>query len=500
MNKFLYKAKIMFGAFLAMAMLLPVGAMNAAFAIDDSLVRNPEDVTLSDGVVLSKTAKAVENKTNFWDVTLRVEMPQVLTTSDTVIVIDKSWSMAKNGSGKMKKAKAAAKSLAAQLLSGGNTTNRVALVSFEYYVTVHEFDEGVFTMNYSDVASKIDGLKADGGTFTQAAIHRATEVLADSDADIKNIVLLSDGVPTHNYYMYYPDDYLVDGGPGKWEYEKQTGENIPESAFNYDVSGGAGNEMWYRYDSIRIKNLSEGTSYYEYHYYNSGNCAIAEAEYYKNKNDGELYTVALDMDEKGNAVLAKIASPGKAYIANEDDLSAIFEQIGGRIISDASKPAIVNDVMGGGIVVSSESSVGEAGAESIEWTPEFIYDADTDRYVAEMTYRVEASEEILEYIDEEGFAPLNRIATITYGSGKNAEFPVPMVKPLFEKTVRNVSEPEDGYGQVGPEKVAKAPEAGKYNHTSQNIKNYVGVNIAVGIVVASVVMLMVEIVALRKRR
>lgn len=500
MFNFLHKAKILFGIFLAVTLVSSTGVMNTAFAVDDLTVRNPEDVTLPDGVVLSKTAQAVDGKVNSWDVTLRVEMPWASTTSDTVIVIDKSWSMAKNGSGKMRKAKVAAKSLAKQLLTESNTVNRVALVSFEYYTTVHKFDDGAFSTNYADVASTIDGLRADGGTFTQAAIRDAAGLLADSDADIKNIVLLSDGVPTQNYFMYHPDDYLVDGGPGKSEYEKQTSETVPESAFNYDTYGGARNEMWYEYGDVKIGESSRGTAYYEQHYYNSGNCAIAEAGYYKGNVNGELYTVALDMNEAGNAVLAKIASPGKAYVANEDDLSAIFEQIGGRIISDVSKPAMVNDIMGGGIIMSNESATDETEAEFIEWTPEFIYDVDRDKYVAETMYRVEANEDILKYADEEGFAPLNKIATITYGFGKNAEFPVPMVKPVFEKTNWGVLNPEEGYGQAGPEMAAKTPDTGNSGHTNQNERNYAGVSIAAVVAMTLIAMLTVEIAVFRKRR
>ena len=500
MNEFLHKAKIVLGVFLVATMLLSIITINDTSVLADTTVRNPQDVILSDGVVLSKTAKSVDEKVNSWDVTLRVEMPWASTTSDTVIVIDKSWSMVKNGSGKMKEAKKAAKSLAEQLLPEGNTTNRVALISFEYYITVHEFGDDFFTTSYSDVASEIDGLQADGGTFTQAAIREATKLLVDSDADIKNIVLLSDGVPTSNYYIYTPDDYLVDGGPGRSEHEKQISEDVPESAFNYDLSGGAGYEMWYSYSGLEIREPSKGTSYYERHYYNSGNCAIAEARFYKEKTNGELYTVALDMNEEGNDVLSKIASPGKAYVASEGDLSAKFEQIGGRIISDVSEPAVVNDLMGDGIVVSSELTANKIKTDSIEWTPEFTYDASIDKYVAEMTYRVEANETVLKYIDDDGFAPLNKKATIAYGAGKSADFPVPMAKPIFEKATEGILESGDGYGQMDLDVTTKAPETGRNGYTGENERNYAGISIAVAIAMASVVMLAVEIVIFKQRR
>ena len=179
MNKFFKGAKAAVGVILAVAVALPTGLIDMVSAASDAAIKNPEDVTLADGVVLSKTAKAVDGAVNTWDVTLRVESPKTSTTSDTVIIIDRSGSMEGE---KMSKAKEAAKTLAKQLLSAGNTANRVAVVSFAGDI---ETNVG-FSDSYTTVAGAIDGLEADGGTYTQAAIRAAADLLGTSTANTKN--------------------------------------------------------------------------------------------------------------------------------------------------------------------------------------------------------------------------------------------------------------------------------------------------------------------------
>ena len=67
---------------------IPVMASDAV-----TTVQNEPSVELEDGVVLSKTVKSVEGYANKWEVKLRIEAPITKTTSDTVLVIDRSGSM-----------------------------------------------------------------------------------------------------------------------------------------------------------------------------------------------------------------------------------------------------------------------------------------------------------------------------------------------------------------------------------------------------------------------
>lgn len=417
------RAKVTVGIVVAAAMVATSMVGDIAVAVS-ATIKNPEANILDNGAVLSKTAKPAEGEINAWDVTMRIESPEVMTTSDTVVVIDVSGSMEKDN--RMARAKEAAKALTAELLSDGNVANRVALLSFANRTKV----ESDFTTDYDAVATKIDNLKASGGTFTQSAIHKAAELLEDSTADIENIIVLSDGKPTYNYAMYEPDLYSVDGGPGMYTVnkEKQTSTDVPMSAFDYDSPEiGAGNSIWKEYKTeydLTVKN------YYHY-FYNSGNCAIAEAGYYKAKGKGGVYTVALGEgdSELFTEILEQIASPGKAYTATVEDVKEIFEQIAGRITA-AVNTEQVRDELNDGLRIANDSGTGIANARSLEWKPEFVYDAETNKYVAEITERVEADEGILESMDSEGFAPTSKTTTLVYGGGKTAEFPTPMVKPV----------------------------------------------------------------------
>ena len=142
-------------------------------------------------VKLSKTATPVSGMVNTWDVTVRVEGKDTTKTSDIVLVIDRSGSMKDNN--RMVRAKEAAKQFVSTLLPDEHT--RIAIVSFAKRASTNQ----LLTNDANKLNDAIDGLKADGGTFTQAGIRQAESILANSTADVKNIVLLSDGKPTYSY-------------------------------------------------------------------------------------------------------------------------------------------------------------------------------------------------------------------------------------------------------------------------------------------------------------
>lgn len=434
---------------LALALTIPVGAIDVVSAIDnDAIVINPE-ARVVDGVTLSNTAKSVDGVANVWDITLKVEASEAWVDSDTVIVIDKSGSMldGEGQSNKMLRAKEAAKTLAKRLLEDSNTINRVAVVSFASKVNV----DSDFTGDYDEVASKINGLKAkaDTGTFTQAGINTAAQLLESSTANNRNMVLLSDGAPTYNYAITNPSDYLIDGGPGLSEFEKQTSTEVPKSAFKYNGVAGSGRSVLGLYESVVVGTaIGTGGRPYnilEYHYYNSGNCAIAEAGFFKESGIGDLYTVALDGGETGEEILEKIASAGKAYSTpSVDKLDVIFSQIAGNILSEIQVKNVVSE-MGQGIKIASDSEYGVAGASSLEWSPSLKYDRGLGKYADEVTYRVEANSNILDSLDEEGYAPLNTNVSLNNTGNRGASFLTPKVKP----TVINISKELEGQTCAG---------------------------------------------------
>lgn len=195
-------------------------------------------------VVLSKTATPVDGMVNTWDVTVRVEGKDTTKTSDIVLVIDRSGSMGYND--RMVRAKEAAEKFVSTLLPEGNDGNtRIAIVSFASGGTTNQ----PLTNNVNSLNNAIDGLQAKGGTFTQAGIKQAEALLANSNADVKNIVILSDGEPTYSYDINNPTNRLTNpvygyvdngyvGGWTGWHYDTNT--SVLSTEFNYAKAvGGA---------------------------------------------------------------------------------------------------------------------------------------------------------------------------------------------------------------------------------------------------------------------
>ena len=390
----------------------------------DPTVRNPAGPTvLSNGARLYKTAASVPGYANMWRVTLRIETPIIETTSDTVLVIDNSNSMntTTNGVRRINEAVEAAKTLAKELLPAGNTTNKIAVVSFNGSVTTRIG----FSSSYSEVESAIDATSTLGaGTHTQAGMHAATELIKSSTADIKNIVLLSDGEPSYSYA--FTSDAIADNNNFVANGNTlQTSKNVAQSVFgSYNTRAGDGNNM----TSDCVNNSRPCNKYY-----NHGNSAIAEAGYYKTLALGDLYTIAVGAGSNGEAILGEMASSDEHYYAAEDGgLDDVFEKITGKIKA-AIESANVHDVMGEGVIVENAEHSTE-----LDWRPRFTYDVNRKIYWAEYSYDVEANEHILDENSTDGFHPLNKNATLTYNNDQTGAFPVPYVKPFFVNVKKEI--------------------------------------------------------------
>ncbi len=451
------KFKRLTSAFLAVVMVGAniINGLLPAMAADDPTVRNPRSVELTDGVVLSKTAESVPGYANMWRVTLKIEAPVVTITSDTVLVIDRSGSMSGN---RMTLAKSAAKSLAEELLPEGNTVNRIAVISFG--TTINE--EVGFSDDYDTVADAIDDIQVGGGTFTQGGLHAAAELIASSTATHKNVILLSDGLPSYSYAINDVGDHLVQGGPNFHSNQFET--TIIDSASDFDYTRRVGDggtsmpenyEVWYQY-------WHQGD---QYRYYNHGNSAISEANFFKSSNNGDLWTIAFNAGTTGNNVLGQMASTGKNKTASESDLEAIFDEIAGEISSLIGNSS-VHDVMGEGVIVENPQH-----STSLDWTPVYTYDAATGKYVATYTYEVEAGEHILDEDSTDGFHPLNKEATITY-NGKTEKFPVPYVKPFFVNVAKAVEGQECDEGECVFDFEIVHPNGNKTSYTVEAGKTH----------------------------
>ena len=412
------KLRRLASAFLAVV-IVGVNVLNGVLPVmadeGDPTIKNPDGPTIIDEdgqqIKLYKTVKSVEGYANKWEVTLRIESPKTEKTSDTVLVIDRSGSMGNNN--RLTNAKAAARSLAQQLLPEGNTTNRVAVVSFAS--TASNSGTGTdFTDSYDTVSTAIGRMSSNGGTFTQSAIHMAAEMLRNSTADIKTMILLSDGEPTYSvpFTTSARDD---DSNFVAYDGALESSSEVEQSVFNYTSSGRVGNGSNLRYciDTDWWGNCVK--------YYNHGNSAIAEAGYFKESGNGALYTIALEAGSVGTPILNAIASPDKHYTATPSELTTIFKEIGGNILS-LIQEASVEDTMGHGVMVSGTNDT------SIEWEP--VFELQGDVFVAETSYEVEMDESVFDQASDGGYYALNESAVLTYNDGKTGEFPIPKAKPF----------------------------------------------------------------------
>ena len=116
---------------------------------------------------------------------------EAVKTRDTVLVLDASGSMSEKPVTVLKEA---AKIFCSGVLNASG--NRVAIVV--YSGTVEKTLD--FTSDLDSLNSTIDSIRAGGGTNIGAAIDSASSILSSSDADAKNIILMTDGLPQSGSY------------------------------------------------------------------------------------------------------------------------------------------------------------------------------------------------------------------------------------------------------------------------------------------------------------
>ncbi|WP_430603255.1 hypothetical protein IGJ02_000619 [Enterococcus sp. DIV0724b] len=432
-------------------------------------------------VRLSKKAEPVAGMVNQWDITLRIEGRNQFPPppTDIVLIVDTSWSMHEND--RMTKSKAAAEKFV-DLVLRKDYVNRIALISYNTVVTNYTFNEAGWSDQFVDSKHKqllIDKIRElepveNGGTFTQAGIKSASEVMSKAKGEKRKIVLISDGVPTYSYPPTAPYNQLI--GMQKFDYLQngydyyESVKTIPKENFNYDYVNKEGGNYYGNGAKYRI-----GAFYPEYEQMppksknrlmaNHAHSAIAEATITKNEkmSNGErliddFYTIGVDMDSTsqddevvtGNQTMKEMASSvDKSFSATADNLEDILSGIAGEIVG-AIKSAFVVDPMGAGFemedsVTSTQGTTeikNVLGSPTINWNVGALKkpvsnDPDEDVMFAEITYRLNAENEILKpnIMDDNGLAATNGKTTIVYkdynDSMKQAEFLVPKVKPII---------------------------------------------------------------------
>src|SRR5699024_1638057 len=119
-----------------------------------------------------------------WEVELNVEGKDLKTSSDIVLLLDKSGSMSGE---RMRTAKNAAVQFVDTLLKP-NSNVRIALVEFS--TTTNSNSTFYTSVNKEALIGKINAIYPAGGTHIQAGLHHAETLLASTNADQKTIVLL----------------------------------------------------------------------------------------------------------------------------------------------------------------------------------------------------------------------------------------------------------------------------------------------------------------------
>lgn len=439
--------------FMAMLMMLTVFSAFSAVSAEGEAAGGTQPVWPAQGSIkLDKDAAAVAGKENLWEVTLGIQGKNFETTSDVVLVIDNSNSMYENN--RMVQTKAAANAFVDALLTQDSAT-RIAVVVF---------NDKVKQTGFYDYSNK-EALKAyinavsmnedDGGTFTQLGIKTARDLLKSSASTglNKNIVLLSDGLPTWSYLAtgtatgtcrllgiihnsgYDKNTVKVNGC--NYNVQKGKGTSADDGAIDLSLTCGHGET------ATKIVTISHSYA------------TIWEAQ--QAANDGmTVFSIALQPGTTGENVLRACATnPATGFyaIASTDNiaekLTTAFTSIAGSIAIAASN-GVVNDPMGehvklnfsgeapvittdlgvytagnADIYISQGTATYDAETRAISWTVGSVREGDNPI----MKYKVgirdgynPSTNEVLNTNGETTFSYKNYLGEDTVG-----DFPIPKV-------------------------------------------------------------------------
>lgn len=377
--------------FMAMLMMLTVFSAFSVVSAEGEAAGGTQPVWPAQGSIkLNKDAAAVAGKENLWEVTLGIQGKNFETTSDVVLVIDNSNSMYENN--RMVQTKAAANAFVDALLTQGSAT-RIAVVVFNDKVkqtVFYDYSNKEALKAYINAVSKN---QADGGTFTQLGIKTARDLLKSSASTglNKNIVLLSDGLPTWSYLAtgtatgtcttYWPFGTTHNNG-----YDKNT---VKVNGCDYNKQKGNGTSA--DDGSITLSLTCEhGETATETFKISHSYATIWEAQ--QAANDGmTVFSIALQAGTTGENVLRACATnPATGFyaITSTDNiaekLTTAFISIAGSIAIAASN-GVVNDPMGEHVQLSF------SGSAPVITTDKAVYDAGhADIYISQGTATYDA--------------------------------------------------------------------------------------------------------------
>lgn len=377
--------------FMAMLMMLTVFSAFSVVSAEGEAAGGTQPVWPAQGSIkLDKDAAAVAGKENLWEVTLGIQGKNFETTSDVVLVIDNSNSMYENN--RMVQTKAAANAFVDALLTQGSAT-RIAVVVFNDKVKQTGFYDYSNKEALKAYINAVSMNEADGGTFTQLGIKTARDLLKSSASTglNKNIVLLSDGLPTWSYLA----TGTATGTCTTWLFGTIThndgcDENtVKINGCNYNMQEGNGTSaddgsitllLTCEHDKTKTETYTISHSY----------ATIWEAQ--QAANDGmTVFSIALQAGTTGENVLRACATDAtKDYYAIastdnvEEKLTTAFTSIAGSI-AIAARNGVVNDPMGEHVKLNF------SGEAPVITTDKVVYDAGhADIYISQGTATYDA--------------------------------------------------------------------------------------------------------------
>ena len=338
--------------FMAMLMMLTVFSAFSAVSAEGEAAGGTQPVWPAQGSIkLDKDAAAVAGKENLWEVTLGIQGKNFETTSDVVLVIDNSNSMYEND--RMVQTKAAANAFVDALLTQDSAT-RIAVVVFNDKVKQTGFYDYSNKEELKAYINAVSMNEADGGTFTQLGIKTARDLLKSSASTglNKNIVLLSDGLPT---WSYLATGTATGTCTTHWLFGTIHNNGCDENTVkvngcNYNEQAGNGTSA--DDGSITLSLTCEhGETATETFKISHSYATIWEAQ--QAANDGmTVFSIALQAGTTGENVLRACATnPATGFyaITSTDNiaekLTTAFTSIAGSIAIAASN-GVVNDPMG----------------------------------------------------------------------------------------------------------------------------------------------------------
>ena len=408
----------------------------------------------SGAVGLSKEAVNVNDKINEWDITVKVNGSQQGRSSDIVIVMDRSRSMSyTDGTRKtrIEKAKCAAKDFVNQVLVAGSHT-RIAVVTFDKTAAVvQDLTSSAVTLNKSIGMINADynnKPKSAGGTNIQAGLHMAAELIEDSSADLKSVVLIGDGEPTHSFvFTGSVEAKLVscttaDGGIHLPEWKVS---NIDSA---YDYKGqivGFGDSYYITGPAFTIEencpNDPDNVKHTFIYPSNHGIPSVYEAGLLGERRI-RVYSVGIGVNDTGEAVLKDCTQNGGYLYINQSDSSYDFSGIADAIGTEAFN-SVVTDPIGNMFELASAPTATRYAANTppaydpitrtITWNIGKLNPCES----ATMTYRVKAKAGVIfeggakNIYPNSGEYPTNGETSIRYqyssGDPFTCKFKVPKV-------------------------------------------------------------------------